>query len=346
VNRQNLHYQLRKYLLQKSEADSHFVDGIVGLDVNVVDSQDSAISPLTEPEERTTFPIERPKKNSKKRALEEEKVLKSNLTTLASERFKGKRDEAARNGKYVEKNCLRNIIQEIEAAHELPENTLKHATIRRRVLVNNTSGKQHASPLEDIEELVVNMAIMRSQMGEPFNKQTLIAFTTDLIANTYHADNLIAFKKQRLLMDQEKDLSDEKVIPGARWYQGFMKRNKHRIRTEKLLITDVNRNSYVTKEYFKDMYNKVYAEMVTAGVAVELEHEVMLDKNGNEVDDESKIYGLPTIVRPENIVFVDETGCNTNMKLDGKVGGETFIISCDKTSRGMNGSMGEKCLMF
>jgi hypothetical protein len=29
------------------------------------------------------------------------------------------------------------------------------------------------------------------------------------------------------------------------------------------------------------------------------------------------------------------------MKLDGKVGGETFIISTDKTSRGMNGSMGD-----
>jgi hypothetical protein len=145
VNRQNLHYQLRKYHLRKSEAENHYVDGIVGLDVNVVDSLDSAISPLTEPEERITILIERPKKNSKKRALEEEKVLKSNLTTLASERFKGMRDEAARNGKYVEKYCLRNIIREIEAAHDIPENTLNHATIRKRVLVNNTSGKQHAS---------------------------------------------------------------------------------------------------------------------------------------------------------------------------------------------------------
>jgi hypothetical protein len=57
------------------------------------------------------------------------------------------------------------------------------------------------------------------------------------------------------------------------------------------------------------MYNKVYAEMVTTGVAVELEHEVMLDKNGNQVDDESKMYGLPMkhkIVHPENIVFVDQ----------------------------------------
>jgi hypothetical protein len=87
-----------------------------------------------------------------------------------------------------------------------------------------------------------------------------------------------------------------------------MKRNKHCIQTEKLLIIDVNRNSYVTKEYLKDTYNKVYAEMVTTGVAVELEHKVMLDKNGNEVDDESKMCGLPTkhkIVCPENIVFVD-----------------------------------------
>ena len=38
---------------------------------------------------------------------------------------------------------------------------------------------------------------------------------------------------------------------------------------------------------------------------------------------------LPTkykLTRPEFLLFVDETGCNTNQLNDGKVGGELFIM--------------------
>ena len=50
----------------------------------------------------------------------------------------------------------------------------------------------------------------------------------------------------------------------------------------------------------------------------------MFDKEGNEVNDENKIYGRKTrnrITFPDNAVFVDETGSNANQKDDGYIGG-------------------------
>jgi hypothetical protein len=159
VTRQNLHYQWRKYLASKYD-DS----GIIGLDIKFPShTSASDASPLTEPVECITVPIESPNKNIIKRALEEENALKYNLTTLASERFKEKSDEARANGKDVRKNCLRDILQEIEAEHDLPENTLNYETIHKQVAVHHTRGAEqdYLLPLADMNE-----AIQPSQMGK------------------------------------------------------------------------------------------------------------------------------------------------------------------------------------
>jgi hypothetical protein len=56
----------------------------------------------------------------------------------------------------------------------------------------------------------------------------------------------------------------------------------------------------------------------------------MYDKEGKETDDESKMFGRPTkmvLEHPEYLLFVDETGCNTNQKEDKYVGGELFVLT-------------------
>jgi hypothetical protein len=65
------------------------------------------------------------------------------------------------------------------------------------------------------------------------------------------------------------------------------------------------------------MYKNVYKTMVEVGVAEELEEAIQLDA------------GLPTkykLTYPDHVLFVDETGCNTNQLNDGRVGGELFIL--------------------
>jgi hypothetical protein len=78
------------------------------------------------------------------------------------------------------------------------------------------------------------------------------------------------------------------------------------------------------------MYDAVYDCFVEAGAAELMEEEMMYDDQGNITDNVTKMYGRPTKYRmkhPENVVFVDETGCNTNQKDDGHIGGEQFVLS-------------------
>jgi hypothetical protein len=65
------------------------------------------------------------------------------------------------------------------------------------------------------------------------------------------------------------------------------------------------------------MYDNVYNTMVKAGVAEEVSEEIQYET------------GLPSkfkLTRPEYIVFVDDSGCNTNQLNDGRVGNEKFIL--------------------
>jgi hypothetical protein len=64
-------------------------------------------------------------------------------------------------------------------------------------------------------------------------------------------------------------------------------------------------------------------------VAIKHEKEEMLDINGKITNDESKLCGRKThyqLIKPERCVYVDKTGCSTNMKEDGHVGGCRYVM--------------------
>jgi hypothetical protein len=44
------------------------------------------------------------------------------------------------------------------------------------------------------------------------------------------------------------------------------------------------------------------------------------------------------ITKPENLLFIKETGCNTNMKDDGFAGGQLFVLPID-----MGAQSGRNC---
>jgi hypothetical protein len=65
------------------------------------------------------------------------------------------------------------------------------------------------------------------------------------------------------------------------------------------------------------MYNCIYKYMVEVGVAVKIYQEIMYDETGAITSDRSKMVGRPTmyvLTNQERVVFVDETGCNTDFK--------------------------------
>jgi hypothetical protein len=67
---------------------------------------------------------------------------------------------------------------------------------------------------------------------------------------------------------------------------------------------------------------------------------VMYNNMGEITTEKSEMVGRPTkykLIHPDHILFVDETGCNTNMKQDGHVGGELFVLPMDYMDCGVSG---------
>jgi hypothetical protein len=127
------------------------------------------------------------------------------------------------------------------------------------------------------------------------------------------------FKKTRKIDNEPK--------VGAGWYKGFY--YSEFLERSKCKIKDQNRITWCTYQHFHNMYNRVYNLMVKAGVSDETPEDRMNDICGNCVFDKELMYGRPTkfqLVKPQNVIFVDETGCNTNPKTDGHIGGELFIF--------------------
>jgi hypothetical protein len=69
----------------------------------------------------------------------------------------------------------------------------------------------------------------------------------------------------------------------------------------------------------------------------------MYDKQGEITINKNELYARPSkykIKHPEYLLFVDETGCNTNMKDDGFAGGQMFVLPVDLGFHGgCNGSI-------
>jgi hypothetical protein len=83
------------------------------------------------------------------------------------------------------------------------------------------------------------------------------------------------------------------------------------------------------------MYNGVYRSMV---MAIKTAEERMYDKHGEFVLDKSYMYGQPTkfqLIKPQNLIFVDETGCNTNQNTDGYISGELFLLPTGASETGV-----------
>jgi hypothetical protein len=276
------------------------------------------------------------KKSSKSSTDKMTKRKIAELTTEAATLLKAERIRS--KGLVLAKGTLAKIIQNLEDDAGLKEGSINPKTVMTRVRTNNLTGytKQHVSPLDKIEPLLVQWCVMLSQIGESLTKQKVINLAKDMIQNTEHAIYLNDYKKKRRL-----DICDNNA-PGEGWYRGFMERHSDMIKKSKLYITDVNRKSYVTKDNFKRMYQNVYEYMVACGVAKKLDHEVMLDKDGNITFDKNEMVGLPTkyiMKNPRNLVFVDEVGVNTNQKTDGYVGGELHIVPSNNTGCGKTGTV-------
>lgn len=222
------------------------------------------------------------------------------------------------------------IVNEVKRKYDLNEESFSYETVRSRVKNNNPTGigKQIQSPLAPIEPEIVDWCIRLSEMGEALTKYELMELTDDIIRGTKYETDFLEYRTKVGIENNSEENST--AIVGEAWFQNFMTRWSMELKKGKCKIQDTQRHTWCITENFENMYDCVYKSMVACKVAVELDHEVMFNKDGEEVDDVALMYGRPTrfkLTKPERCVYVDETGCNTNMTKDKQIGGRNYISS-------------------
>lgn len=281
------------------------------------------------------------KKGTTKQKKRDDKVkfqnAKTEATTLCLEVFK----EAQKESKLTASNTFRCICDEVEIKYGLEKKSISVETIRSRIKRNNINGHipQYLSPMSAIEPVLVEYCMQLSEMGAPITRDQVLLLAESLIKGT-DVEKLYINLKRKLHLKVPDDDPDCKGLVGLGWYRGFLNRHQDKIKVGKGRIKDIKRQTWCTYHHFKSMYDCVYRNMVKAKVAVQVENTIYHDKLGNVVENETEAFGRGTnylVTNPENIIFVDECGSNTNQKSDGNVGGQRFVLSVDSDNTGILG---------
>jgi hypothetical protein len=109
-----------------------------------------------------------------------------------------------------------------------------------------------------------------------------------------------------------------------------MKRNKRLIRSKKAVKFDVKRVEWCNYTNMLKMYNEIYRDFCSAGVACEHPEPVWRNENRGIVEKEEKAFRCKLqfeLIHPEWVLFVDECRSNILQTKDGKVGGQTYLCS-------------------
>jgi hypothetical protein len=182
---------------------------------------------------------------------------------------------AKRNKKFVKNGTYKKIIYDIEEEFGIKHGKIRYEMIKSRIRSNNPTGtaSQKISPLAKVEPLICEFCIQLARIGEALTKYEIFELADDLIRGSVHAEAYIKYCERRYII---KDW--DRTIVGESWYRGFMLRNENKLKRAKCKVIDNNRRTYCTYENFSNMYDAVYENMVDAGVAIKLDHEVMFDK--------------------------------------------------------------------
>jgi len=226
------------------------------------------------------------------------------------------------------------IIAETNAIFDLhTPDKINKETVRTRLKKNRKVLVAHRgtpSPMIRVEFCLVEIILSLSAMRQPVTPLVALELINSLVKGTATEQEILDYKLKNLKL---KDPEENGRLLGLKYWHNFLKRNPI-LSTKKAVRFDSQRDDWCTLENFSFMYKEIYAKMVESRVAIELDKEQWVSKEGIIVHSEEEAFGRKTkylVTRPEYIVFVDETGDNTSQKNDGNVNGTRYV--CDRDER-------------
>lgn len=281
--------------------------------------------------------VGRPKGSAEKAKADRSLLLNSSISAAAKQ-YNVLMNEHRIKKSRVPNGSFTSIANAIEIANGFTEGTINHNTVMSRIRSGNLDGirTQWESPIHEKEQDICDMCKALSNIGQPLVRGQVIGLAEEMIAGTKYEKKMLNYKKKRKIVS--------KRVLSKRWYRGFMNRFKRVLKRGRRRHRDVKRLTWCTYEKFSNMYIAVYEKMVEAKVAIKLEEEIMLDADGKEVFTKEEMVGRPTkyiLTHPDQVLFVDETGCDTNQKSDKNVGGRLYVLPTNETDGGKVGATSE-----
>jgi hypothetical protein len=238
--------------------------------------------------------------------------------------------------KKVGDGAFNNIVKEIIAKYDLPDTfTFEYKTAMKRISRRKTciahGSKGPQSPLEDIEDDLVQFIILLGDTGAPLTPPQVLQLANSLIKDTPTQQKLIDWKTSRKMKGSDQELG----TVGLKYLTNFMKRNKDKLRSKRGKRFELNRDKWQTYTNFKLMYEDHEEEMIDAGVAEKLPTPVWMNAKG-DVCAEVDAVGCKVqtnLIRPDLCIVMDEVGANTSQINDGHVGGTRYVVGKDKEAR-------------
>ena len=289
----------------------------------------------------------RPKGRRAVATVEKEKKRDVELaTTEAATEVIKRKQELKESGKRqrLDKGIINEIVSKAEANYNLTPGRVKLSTVKTRVRRQNPSAVNEAttSPLASIEPMLVEWCQRMGQLRQPLDKPSVMLLVSDLIRGTEHQERLEQWR-EKYSQNNESNTGDAKILVSNTWFSNFMTRNKESLKSVAATVKDDNRATWCTYANFEAMYDCIYDRLVDAGLATKGETAFPRDSDGylcTSADDDN-LLGLPTkytLTEPEWLLFVDETGANTNMKKDGRIGQKTYVVGMEQGETGRQGA--------
>jgi hypothetical protein len=188
------------------------------------------------------------------------------------------------------------------------------------------------SPLAPVEPLLVELCIQRARMGQPLSQSEGILLVNSIIQGTVYQESLRQFQIGSSKMSND---AGNLGYAGSAYWRAFKERNKHRLDDGVPVAQAACRKEWSSYLNFSRMYDLVYEQMDQAGVLEDLEDPVWMNLAGEIVSSEAESFGEKVskiLKHPQYVLFVDEVGNNTNMKDDGRVGGERLLKARGQTA--------------
>ena len=237
--------------------------------------------------------------------------------------------------KQLPNGFLKNLVEEAKELWNLPDKfkvsrqAVSAREIRGRLKVNH---RGTPSPMAPIEPTILQYCIAANRMNAPLDKPQVIQLANDLIRKTEHEARVREFKAKRAHVESADDIDQ---LVGEAWYRGFMRRHERVIKAKRKKTFAVNRANSTKYEDFVVMYDTMDNVVVKSGNGKWRDSPVFMDRNGETTEDETKALGHAVKVEvtdPDNIIYGDEVGSNTNMKDDGHIGGKLYIAPTDENA--------------